>query len=99
MYWADTLTRDFLKLLKKPMFVELSAEISRPIETKALLRTVAYLSKYNLEAILLLVHDAERAKAICKTAINDTNYRKWLDEFGFDDMKKILEKWENIYGQ
>lgn len=99
MYWVDTLTRDFLKILKKPMFVELSAEIPRPIETKALLRTVAYLSNYNLEAILLLVHDAQRAKDICRTAINDTNYRKWIDEFGFENMNKILEKWENIYGQ
>ena len=99
MYWVDTLTRDFLKILKKPMFIELSAEISRPVETKALLRTVAYLSNYNLEAILLLVHDAQRAKDICKTAISDTNYRKWLDEFGFDNMNKIIEKWETIYGQ
>lgn len=99
MYWVDTLTRDFIKLLKKPIFIELSAEIHRPIETKALLRTVAYISRYDVEAVLLLVHDAERAKDICRTAINDNNYRNWLETFGFKNMTNIIENWEKIYGQ
>lgn len=98
MYWADTLTRDFVKLLKRPIYIELSAEIPRPIETKALLRTVAYISRHNVEAVLLLVHDKERAKDLCRTAINDSNYRNWLDKFGFENMNKIIEKWEKIYG-
>ena len=97
MYWVDTLTRDFKKLLKKPIFIELSAEIAREAGTKALLRTAAYVSSHNVEAILFLVHDAERAKEICKTAVNDTNYRGWLDKFGFENMTKIIEKWETIY--
>jgi len=97
MYWVDTLTRDFVKLLNKPIFIELSAEIPRAAETKALLRTVAYVSSHNVEAVLLLVHDAERAKEICKTAINDKNYRGWLEKFGFENMNKIIEKWEKIY--
>ncbi|MCW3977963.1 MAG: hypothetical protein NWE77_08530, partial [Candidatus Bathyarchaeota archaeon] len=75
MYWVDTLTRDFKKLLKKPIFIELSAEIPREIETKALLRTVAYVSSHDVEAILLLVHTADRAKEICRTAVQDSNYR------------------------
>jgi hypothetical protein len=96
---VDTLTRDFKKLLKKPIFIELSAEIPRKIETKALLRTVAYVSNHDVEAVLLLVHDAERAKEICKTAVNDSNYRGWLDKFGFENMSRIIERWEKIYGK
>jgi hypothetical protein len=99
MYWVDTLTRDFKKLLKKPIFIELSAEIPREIETKALLRTVAYVSSHDVEAILLLVHDADRAKELCRTAVNDSNYRGWLDKFGFENMNKIIERWEKIYGK
>lgn len=98
MYWVDTLTRDFKKILKKPIFIELSAEIARDIETKALLRTVAYVSSHDIEAVLLLVHDAERGKDICKTAVNDSNYRGWLEKFGFENMNKIIERWEKIYG-
>jgi hypothetical protein len=99
MYWVDTLTRDFTKLLKKQVFIELSAEIARPVETKALLRTVAYISSHNVEAILLLVHDAERAKEVCRTAVNDSNYRGWLDKFGFEKMTKVIDNWEKIYGK
>jgi hypothetical protein len=99
MYWVDTLTRDFKKLLKKPIFIELSGEIPRKVETKALLRTVAYVSSHNVEAVLLLVHNAERAKDICRTAVNDSNYRGWLDKFGFENMTKIVERWEKIYGK
>jgi hypothetical protein len=97
MYWVDTLTRDFKKILKKPIFIELSAEIAGDIETKALLRTVAYVSSHNVDAVLLLVHDAERARQICTTAVNDSNYRGWLTKFGFDNMNKIIERWEKIY--
>lgn len=99
LYWVDTLTRDFVNLLKKPVFIELSAEIPREIETRAMLRAVAYVSRHNVEAILLLVHDKERAKAICRTAINDSNYRGWLAKFGFENMNKILDKWEKIYAK
>jgi len=97
MYWVDTLTRDFKKMLKKPIFIELSAEIARDVETKALLRTVAYVSSHDVEAVLLLVHDAERAKEICRTAVNDSNYRGWLEKFGFENMTKVIDRWEKIY--
>lgn len=97
MYWVDTLTRDFKKILKKPIFIELSAEIAGAIETKALLRTIAYVSSHDVDAVLLLVHDAERAKQICATAVNDSNIRGWLNKFGFENMNKIIERWEKIY--
>jgi hypothetical protein len=45
------------------------------------------------------VHDAERAKEICRTAVNDSNYRGWLDKFGFENMNKIIERWEKTYGK
>jgi hypothetical protein len=99
MYWVDTLTRDFKKLLKKPIFIELSAEIDREADTKALLRTVAYVSSHDVEVVLLLVHNAERARQICRTAVNDSNYRGWLDKFGFENMNRIIERWEKIYGK
>ncbi len=97
MYWVDTLTRDFKNLLKKPIFIELSAEIAGKIETKSLLRTVAYVSSHDVEAILLLVHTADRAKEICRTAVQDKNYRGWLEKFGFKNMIEIIERWEKIY--
>jgi hypothetical protein len=86
-----------VKMLKKPVFVELSAEIPRPVETKAMMRAVAYISRHNIEAILLLVHDSERARDIARTAVNDINYRDWLEKFGFENMNKIIDKWESIY--
>jgi hypothetical protein len=94
IYWADTLTGDFKKLLKKPVYIELSAEILREVETKALLKTMAYVSRHDIDAILLLVHTANRAKQICQTAAKDTGFRDWLDKFGFTKMTKIIEKWE-----
>jgi hypothetical protein len=97
MYWVDTLTRDFKKLLKKPLYIELSAEISGEAETKSLLRTMAYVSRNGVDAILLLSHTADRLKDICRTAVHDINYRDWLDKFEFKSMIKIIERWEKIY--
>jgi hypothetical protein len=99
LYWADTLTRDFVKMLKKPVFIELSAEIPGEVETRAMLRAVAYISRLDVESILLLVHDAERAKDIARTAVNDSNYRGWLEKFGFEKMNKVIDRWEQIYGK
>jgi len=96
MYWVDTLTRDFKKLLKKPLYIELSAEVLGEIEIKALLRTMAYVSSHDVDAILLLVHTANQAKAICRKAMQDINFRNWLDKFGFRNMAEIVERWEKI---
>jgi hypothetical protein len=97
MYWVDTLTRDFKKLLKKPLYIELSAEISGECETKSLLKTMAYVSRNNVDAILLLSHTADRLKEICRTAVYDVNYREWLNKFEFENMIKIIERWEKLY--
>lgn len=94
MYWVDTLTRAFKKLLKKPVYIELSGEIAGKVETKALLKMMAYVSRHNVDAILLLVHNADRAKEICRIAVKDSSFREWLDEFKFKDMSKIIERWE-----
>ena len=96
MYWVDTLTRGFKKLLKKPLYIELSAEVLGEIETKALLRTMAYVSRHDVDAILLLVHTAKQAEEICRKAVQDINFRNWLDKFGFGTMAKIVERWEKI---
>ena len=94
MYWVDTLTRDFKKLLKKPLYIELSAEVLGEIEIKALLRTMAYVSSHDVDAILLLVHTANQAKEVCRKAVQDINFRNWLDKFGFKNMVEIVERWE-----
>jgi len=96
-YWVDTLTRDFKKLLKKPLYIELSAEILGEIETMALLRTMAYVSSHDVEAILLLVHKADQAKEICRKAVQDVNFRDWLDKFGFENMAAVVERWTKTY--
>jgi len=97
MYWVDTLTRGFKKLLKKPLYIELSAEVLGEIETKALLRTMAYVSSHDVDAILLLVHTAKQAEEICRKVVQDINFRNWLDKFGFGNMAKIVERWEKTF--
>src|SRR3989304_5894867 len=88
-YWADLLTRDFIKILKKPALVELSGEMLTDMKAEPLLKTVAYLSRYNLIGILLLVHDAENARQIARWAVNNKEYREWLSKYEFTEMNKI----------
>lgn len=96
-YWADLLTRDFIKILKKPALVELSGELLTDDKADVLLKTVAYLSRYNLIGILLLVHDAENAKQIARYAVHSSEYRDWLSKYEFTEMSKIVENWAMIY--
>jgi hypothetical protein len=96
-YWADLLTRDFIKILKKPALVELSGEMLTDEKADVLLKTVAYLSRYNLIGILLLVHDAENARQIARYAVKNTEFRDWLNKFEFAEMNKIMENWAKIY--
>jgi hypothetical protein len=96
-YWADLLTRDFLKILKKPALVELSGEMLTDEKAEVLLKTVAYLSRYNLIGILLLVHDAENARQIARYAVHSREYRDWLSKYEFTEMNKIVENWATIY--
>jgi len=96
-YWVDLLTRDFIKVLKKPVVVELSAEMLDEEKTEALLKTVAYVSRHNLQAVLLLVHDAENAREIARYAVHNSGFRDWLDKNEFTQMNQIVEDWARTY--
>ncbi len=96
-YWVDLLARDFLKVLKKPVAVELSAEMLTDERTDALLKTVAYLSRHNLMGVLLLVHDSENAKQVCRYAVNNSAFREWLRKFEFSEMTRIVDDWAKLY--
>jgi hypothetical protein len=96
-YWVDLLTRDFLKLLKKPVVVELSGEMLTDDKTAALLKTIAYLSRHDLVGTLLLVHDSENARQIVRYAVHNGKFREWLGKYEFTEMNKIVENWANLY--
>jgi hypothetical protein len=95
-YWVDLLTRDFLKLLKKPVVVELSGEMLTEDKTAALLKTIAYLSRHDLVGTLLLVHDSENARQIVRYAVHNGKFREWLGKYEFTEMNKIVEDWANL---
>jgi hypothetical protein len=96
-YWVDLLTRDFLKILKKPVVVELSGEMQTDEKTDALLKTVAYLSRHNLMGVLLLVHDSENARQIAQYAVHNEKYRDWLNRNDFQEMNRIVDNWAKLY--
>ena len=96
-YWVDLLARDFLKMLKKPVVVELSAEMLTDEKTEALLKIVAYLSRHNLMGVLLLVHDSENAKQVCRYAVNNGEFREWLRKYEFAEMTRIVDEWAKLY--
>jgi hypothetical protein len=96
-YWVDLLTRDFLKILKKPVVVELSAEMLTAEKADALLKTVAYLSQHDLKSVLLLVHDSENARQVRRFAVNNSAFREWLRKFKFTEMTRIVDEWAKGY--
>ena len=96
-YWVDLITRDFLKILKKPVVVELSAEMPTDEKLDALLKTVAYLSRHDLMGVLLLVHDSENAKQVCRYAIHEGGFREWLKKYEFTEMTRIVDEWAKLY--
>ena len=96
-YWVDLLTRDFIKLLKKPVVVELSGEMPTDEKTDALLKTVAYISRHNLLGTLLLVKDAANAKQIAEYAVHNAEFREWLKKVEFEEMNRIVDDWAKIY--
>ena len=96
-YWVDLLTRDFIGVLKKPVVVELSAEILTDHKTDALLKTATYLSRHNLMGLLLLVHDSENAKQVCRYAVNNIAFREWLTKYEFTEMIHIVDDWARLY--
>lgn len=96
-YWVDLLARDFVKILKKPVVVEVSAEMLNDEKADALLKTVAYLSRHNLMGTLMLVHDTENARQICRYAVNNSDFREWLSKHGFAEMTRIVDEWAKLY--
>jgi hypothetical protein len=96
-YWVDLLTRDFLKILKKPVVVELSGEMLTDEKADALLKTVAYLSRHDLRGILLLVHNSENARQIARYAVKNNEFRDWLNKYEFTEMNQIVENWAKLY--
>ncbi len=96
-YWVDLLARDFTRILKKPVVLELSAEMPTNEKLDALLKTVAYVSKQNLKGVLFLVHDSENAKQICRFAVKNTDFRAWLKTYEFNEMSQIVDDWAKVY--
>jgi hypothetical protein len=96
-YWVDMITRDFVATLKKPVVLELSAEMPTDEKLDALLKTVAYVSRHKLDAVLLLVHDSENAKEICRFAVQNTDFREWLAKYEFEEMSRIVDSWAKLY--
>jgi hypothetical protein len=96
-YWVDLLARDFSNVLKKPVAVELSAEMLTDEKTEALLKAVAYLSRHNLMGVLLLVHNTDNARQIARFAVRNTDFREWLRKYEFAEMMRILDEWSKLY--
>jgi hypothetical protein len=96
-YWVDLLARDFIKILKKPVVVELSGEMQNDEKTDALLKTVALLGRHNLMGTLLLVHDSENAEQIARYAVQSSEFRDWLSKNDFTEMKRIVDDWAKLY--
>lgn len=96
-YWVDTIVRDFVATLKKPVVVELSAEMPTDEKIDALLKTVAYISRHKIDAVLLLVHNSENAKQIAKFAVQNSDFRDWLANYEFKEMSRIVDCWAKIY--
>jgi len=96
-YWVDTIVRDFVAILKKPVVVELSAELPNDEKIEALLKTVAYVSRHKLDAVLLLVHDSENAKQVARFAVQNAGFREWIGTYEFKEMIRIVDAWAKLY--
>jgi hypothetical protein len=96
-YWVDTIVRDFVATLKKPVVVELSAEMPTDEKLDALLKTIAYISRHKIDAVLLLVHNSENAKQVAKFAVQNNDFREWLTKYEFKEMNRIIDNWAKIY--
>ncbi len=96
-YWTIMLARDFASSLKKPVVVELSAEMPTDEKLEVLLKTVAYISKLKLDAVLLLVHDSENARQVCRFAVQNRELRDWFEKYDFKEMSRIVDGWAKLY--
>ena len=97
MYWVDMIARDFASSLKKPVVLELSAEMPTDEKLNALLKTVAYVSRLKIDGVLLLVHDSENAKQVCRFAVQNADFQNWLEKYDFNEMRRIVDNWAKIY--
>ncbi|HKZ87644.1 MAG TPA: hypothetical protein VJ066_00635, partial [Candidatus Bathyarchaeia archaeon] len=66
-------------------------------KTDALLKTVAYVSRHNLQAVLLLVHDSENGRQIARYAAHNSEFRDWLNKNEFTEMNHTVENWVKTY--
>jgi hypothetical protein len=96
-YWTIMLARDFAASLKKPVVVELSAEMPTDEKLDPLLKTVAYVSRHKVDAVLLLVHDPENARQVCRFAVQNGDFRNWLEKYDFKEMTRIVDDWAKLY--
>jgi hypothetical protein len=96
-YWVELLAGDFVKLLKKPVVVEISGEMPTPEKNVALLKTVGILSRLDLMGTLLLVHDSENARQIAQFGVHDAAFRDWLSRSDLPKMDQIVENWAKFY--
>lgn len=96
MYWVDMLTRIFVRILEKPVFIELSAELLNRVKLNALLKTVAYLSKHEIEGVLLLVHRSADAERIRDYAVKNVELQRWFERHGFSRITQIIDEWKNL---
>jgi hypothetical protein len=96
-YWVDMLARDFAASLRKPVVLELSAEMPTDEKLEALLKTAAYVSRHKLDAVLLLVHDSENARQVCRFAVQNRDLRNWLEKYDFKEMIRIVDAWAKLY--
>jgi hypothetical protein len=96
-YWVDMLARDFAASLKKPVVLELSAEMPTDEKLDAMLKTAAYVSRHKLDAVLLLVHDSENARQVCRFAVQNRDLRDWLEKYDFKEMTRIVDGWAKLY--
>lgn len=85
------MVRDFVATLKKPVVVELSAEMPTDEKLDALLKTVCYISRHNLMATLLLVHDSENARQVARFAVHNNDFREWLEKYEFTEIQRIID--------
>ncbi len=95
-YWVDTIVRDFAATLKKPVVVELSAEMATDEKLDALLKTVAYISRHKVDAVLLLVHDSENARQVQRFAVQSSGLREWFDQYEFKEISRIVDGWAKL---
>ncbi len=96
-YWVDLIARDFVATLTKPVVLELSAEMPTDEKLEALLKTVAYVSRHQIDAVLLLVHDSENARQVARFAVHNRDFRDWIEQYDFAEMKRIVDGWAKIY--